>query len=136
MNGKPKTWALALLVGALLVGGLAGAAVDRLLIGEPAAAEQARRGGDRDRRRGELDWLFSELDLTAEQREQVGAIVEGHRAQMSALWRETRPRFEQLRSQLRDDIRAVLNAEQRAVYETLLKKHDERLRRRREADKS
>ncbi len=136
MNGKPKAWALALLVGALLLGGVAGAAVDRLLIGEPAVAEEARRAGDRDRRRSELEWLSSELDLSAEQRERMGAIVEGHRAQMSALWRETRPRFEELRSQLRDDIREVLNADQRAAYEALIQKHEERHRRRREADKS
>ena len=39
MNGKSKISALALLLGVLLLGGVAGAAMDRLLVRESAAAE-------------------------------------------------------------------------------------------------
>ncbi len=129
MNGKPRAWALAFIIGVLLLGGVAGAAVDRMLIRETAvAATDSRRGDARDRRRSYLDWLSTELALTEEQRAQVEAIVEQHREQVSALWRETRPRFEELKAQVRADIREVLSEEQQAKYEALLERQSERHR--------
>ena len=70
MNGKSKAWALALLVAVFLLGGVAGAAVDRMLVGdrEVSSGERGRSGGDRDRRRSYTDWLAAELSLTDEQR--------------------------------------------------------------------
>lgn len=132
MNGKSKAWAMALLVGALLLGAISGAAVDRMLLSrEATAAPESRRGGERDRRRDYLVWLSTELQLDSAQHEQVGAIVERHRELTSALWRETKPRFDELRQQLRDDIRQALTEAQRAKYEELLQQHAERHRQRR-----
>jgi Spy/CpxP family protein refolding chaperone len=129
MNGKPRAWALAFIVGVLLLGGVAGAAIDRTLIRETAVAATGSRCGDaRDQRRSYLDWLSTELALTEEQRAQVEVIVEQHREQVSALWRETRPRFEELKSQVRADIREVLNEEQQVNYQALLEKQSERHR--------
>lgn len=123
---------MALLVGALLLGAISGAAVDRMLLSrEATAAPESRRGGERDRRRDYLVWLSTELQLDSAQHEQVGAIVERHRELTSALWRETKPRFDELRQQLRDDIRQALTEAQRAKYEELLQQHAERHRQRR-----
>ncbi len=131
MNGKSKAWALALLLGALLLGAVSGAAIDRVLIrSEATAAPDTARSGERDRRRDYLAWLSTELQLDSTQQAQVGVIVERHRELTSALWRETRPRFDELRQQLRDDIRKQLTDEQLLKYEELLQRHSERRRRR------
>ncbi|NIN72704.1 MAG: hypothetical protein GTO46_12440 [Gemmatimonadetes bacterium] len=132
MNGKSRAWALALLVAVFLVGGAAGAAVDRMLVGERevSSGQRGRSGGDRDRRRSYLDWLADELTLSEEQRTEVQGILERHREQVSDLWKEWRPRYDELQEQVRADIRGVLTEEQAASYDALL----ERQRQRRERD--
>jgi len=133
MNGKSKGWAVTLLLGVLLLGGVAGATLDRVLI-RPTASDtrsEGRGGGDRDRRQAYLEWLTSELDLTQEQQAQVQSIIEEHREQVSALWRETHPRFDELQSQARTEIRQALTEEQQVKYEALLEKQAERHRNRR-----
>ena len=127
MNGKSKVWALALLAGVFLLGGVTGAAVDRMWIGASATSAARERGdSDNDRRRGYIEWLSGELGLTEEQRAEVEVIVERHRGQLSALWREMRPSFEELKSQLRDEIREVLTEEQLKAYEALIQDAAER----------
>jgi hypothetical protein len=103
MNGKSRAWALALLVAVFLVGGAAGAGVDRMLVA-------------------------AELALSDEQRTQVQTILERSRDQASALWREYRPRYEEMQGQARAEIRGLLSEEQAAAYDALLEKQ----RRRRE----
>lgn len=127
MNGKSKIWAVALLASVLLLGGALGAVVDRSLAGEPGClAREARRDDHGARHRGYLARLAAELDLTAEQQAQVSTTVERHREKVSALWREMRPQFEQMKSDLRRDIREVLNEEQREKYEQLLESEAQR----------
>jgi uncharacterized membrane protein len=130
MNGKSKTWALILLAVVFLLGGVAGAATDRMLGKESAAATDSRRGSDRDRRGSYLDWLAAELDLSDGQRAQIAAIVEQQREQVSGLWREMRPRYEEVKQQARQEIQEVLNEEQRVAYQALLDREAERRRRR------
>jgi hypothetical protein len=132
MNGKSRAWALALLVAVFMLGGVAGAAVDRILVGdrEVSSGQRGRSGGDRDRRRSYLDWLGAQLELSDEQKTEVQGILERHQEQMSDLWREWRPRYEELQEQARAEIRGVLSEEQAAAYDALL----ERQRQRRERD--
>jgi Spy/CpxP family protein refolding chaperone len=135
INGRSKAWALGLLVGVLLLGAVAGAAVDRVLLRDAAVTQtRERRDGDRDRRTRYIDWLTAELGLTEQQRAQVDAIVERNREQVAALWQETRPRYEELQSHLRQEIREILNDEQRAKYQELLEKQAAERRRRSEED--
>jgi Spy/CpxP family protein refolding chaperone len=126
MNGKSKSLALTLLLVVLLLGGVAGAAVERLVVRRDEACRAEDRRPHGDRRESYLDWLSSELALTPEQRAQVEATVERHRQAVSALWREVRPRFEEMKAQLREEIRSTLDDEQRATYEELLKRESER----------
>lgn len=127
MNGRSRLWAITLLVGVLIVGGLVGATADRLMFrnGPHVEKERERRGDDdRDRRERYLDWLSGELALTAEQRAAVAAIVERYRERTSEIWKEVRPRFESVKADLRAEVRGVLSEEQRAQYERLLAEHD------------
>jgi hypothetical protein len=128
MNGKSRAWALALLVSVFLVGGAAGAAVDRLLIGdrEVSSGQRGRSGGDRDRGRSYLDWLAAQLELSEEQKTEVQGILERHREQVSDLWREWRPKYEELQEQARAEIRTTLTDEQAAAYDALLERQRQR----------
>jgi protein CpxP len=128
MNGKSRAWALALLVAVFLVGGAAGAAVDRtLLVDRSVSSDQGRRSGDRaDRRRSYLDWLAAELQLSEQQKTEVQAILEQHREHVSQVWGEMRPKYEELQEQARAEIRALLSEEQMAAYDALLERQRER----------
>jgi hypothetical protein len=128
MNGKSRAWALALLVAVFLVGGAAGAAVDRMLVGdrEVSSGQRGRTSGDRDRRRSYLDWLGAQLELSEQQRAEVQGILERHRDQVSGLWREMRPRYEELQQQARAEIRGLLTEDQAAAYDALLQRQRER----------
>jgi uncharacterized membrane protein len=132
MNGKSKVWALALLLGVFLLGGVAGALLDRTLsaAGTPAAS-QDRRDSDRDRRQRYLDWLAAELALSEQQREQVAAVLERNREEVASLWEETRPAFEELKNRLRAEVRDVLSEQQQVAYDSLIATERDRHRRRR-----
>jgi hypothetical protein len=132
MNGKPKAWALALLLGAFLLGGVTGVVLDRTFVGgAPSETDATRRGSDRDRRTTYLDWLAAELALTDQQREEVAAILERNREEVAALWQETRPAFEEVRNRLRDEVRELLSQEQQVAYDALIANERDRHRRRR-----
>ena len=127
MIGKSKAYALALLAGVFLAGSVAGAAIDRALSGADARAEQPdRRGGERDHRHSYIDWLATELELSADQRASVELIVEQYREQVSAQWHEMRPRFEEFKEQFRAEVRGVLTQDQLEDYEALLAQEAER----------
>lgn len=131
MMEKPRTLALALLIGALALGTTAGVAVDRL-VARPGACptDQSRRHNGRDDRSSYLEWLTAQLELTVEQRSHVERTVDEHRTAVTALWREMRPEFEALKARLREDIRTVLDDQQREAYDALLAREAERRRRR------
>jgi len=130
MNGKSRAWALALLVAVFLVGGAAGAAVDRWLVGDRAVESSQRdRPSDRGRRRSYIDWLAGELGLSEEQKAEVQVILERHRQQVEDLWRQMRPRYEELQERARAEIRGLLTEEQVAAYEALLERQRQRERR-------
>jgi hypothetical protein len=127
MIGKSKAWALTLLLVVLLMGGVAGAAIDRMFVSNRGTVENRdRRDGDRDQRRSYIDWLAEELTLTEGQRSEIEVLVERYRERVSDQWKEMRPRFEEFKTQLRADIRAVLSDEQLEVYEALLAEEAER----------
>jgi uncharacterized membrane protein len=139
MNGRSRVWAGALLGIAFLVGGVAGASVDRLLLrpgATPEASARRSENGDRDRRGGYIDWLSAELQLSDQQRAAVEVIVERHQELLSDVWREMRPRYEELRQQARAEIKAVLSQEQLEAYEALLAREAERRQSRRGHDRS
>lgn len=130
MNGRSKLWAIGLLLGVLALGGVVGATADRLILDrDDCRVAERDRDRDGDRRKRYLDWLSTELDLSADQRARVEAVVDRHRERMSEFWKEVRPRFEEMKDELRTDIRAVLSADQRARYEELLEEREKRHRR-------
>ena len=92
----------------------------------------AERGDHRRDPRGALEWLDHELKLKPEQRSKVEAILDETGQAYRAIRQRTRPEYEAVRQQGREKIRAVLNEEQRARFEELVREIDARDAERRE----
>jgi hypothetical protein len=111
--GRTRLVGFVLIAVTFLVGGLAGAAFDRVL-----TAESVRRDAPRaDERRGHI---IDEVDMRPEQRIAIDAILERRSERMKAAWSEISPRLEAITDSARLEIMAVLTPEQRAEYEARL----------------
>ena len=87
-------------------------------------------------KQGAAEWLTRELQLTADQQQQLGTILDETATSYEAIRERVRPEYDQVRQQGRDKIRAILSPEQKARFEELVRQMDEqRARRRREHDK-
>src|SRR3989449_5990408 len=112
MVNRSKTWAVALLMAAFVVGAVVGGG------GEAAGARQAHaadpgRGRGLERMKANLD---RELGLTGGQRDSVHAVLDRHWTRMTAAWETVRPRFDSMRAQMDSDVARQLSAEQQARY--------------------
>jgi Spy/CpxP family protein refolding chaperone len=111
--GRTRLVGFALIAVTFLVGGLAGAAFDRVL-----TAESVRRDAPRgEERRGHI---IDQVDMHSEQRAAIDVILERRSERMKAAWSEISPRLEAITDSARLEIMAVLTPEQRAEYEARL----------------
>jgi hypothetical protein len=78
-----------------------------------------------------LNRFSSKLDLSADQKTQVAAILEDKRQKIAALRDEARPRFEEIRGATRAEIRQVLTAEQQQKFDAMQSDWDAPWKRRR-----
>lgn len=122
---RSKWYALLFLLGAFVAGAAVGVAGDRTL--EHRAP--ARRGG--------IDRLAHELDLTAAQRAAFDSILENRRKQMRELFAPIRPQLDSLtalsdkmRDSTHEQLKRVLNPEQQVKFD---KMHEEAKKRAAEA---
>lgn len=76
-----------------------------------------------------LKRLTSELDLRADQQQQVEAILRESGEEFARLRQEIRPRFQEIRERSRDRIRALLDPGQQAKFETLAQEWERRAER-------
>lgn len=104
---QSKNLALAFLFGAVLVGGALGFTADRVLSRD--------RHGD-----STLDMLDRRLDLSDAQRSQIDAILDDRQQQFSRVYATMKPRLDSIRLNAREQMRAVLNAEQRGQFQAIL----------------
>jgi Spy/CpxP family protein refolding chaperone len=130
---KPRAIAAFLILTAVVLGALGGIAFDRLVLlprvgyaGEtpaPASASSDVREGRMMERNGApagrrasgeryLLHLQTELELTAEQTEQIGEILRDQQQRVMAITRETRPRMQGVAEDTRAALREVLTTEQ------------------------
>ena len=123
---------IAILAAVFAAGGLAGAATDRVLDARtPAPADSAVGAAAACPADERKTRILDQLDLTAEQRRQVDAIMARRRAESEAFWKNEGQRMRAIVDSARADVRAVLNPRQREEYERL---REER-RRRHEAER-
>ncbi|HEX9164682.1 MAG TPA: hypothetical protein VF862_02140 [Gemmatimonadales bacterium] len=92
-------------------------------------------GGDggirRYSRESYLNRLTTELDLSGVQRDSIRAIMERNKPAMDSMWGEVRPRFDSLRTLVRDEIRRQLNPDQAAKYQEMIERRNREYRERR-----
>lgn len=111
----------ALIAVTFLAGGMAGAAVDRVITTDPLKRDAPTEG------RGHA---IDQVDMTPEQRATIDAILERRSERMKSAWAEISPRLEAITDSARLEIMEVLTPEQRAEYERRL---EERIRERERA---
>jgi hypothetical protein len=96
--------------------------------GVAGSAALRDRGREHQRERSPglsyIDRLDRELQFTPEQRDSVVAILRRHDATTKQIWRDSRQRFEAVRTQLRAEIMNLLNPEQRERYQALIARSD------------
>lgn len=71
-----------------------------------------------------LNEFSSKLNLNAEQKEKISVILEGTRAKMDALKNEMHPKFEEIRSATKAEIRILLAPEQQQKFDHLEAKRE------------
>lgn len=87
----------------------------------------ARHGGWNHSERASkmmLNEFSSKLSLDAGQKEKIAVILEATRAKMDALKKEMRPKFEEIRSATKAEIRNLLTPEQQLKFDQLEAKRE------------
>lgn len=115
---RSKLLAAGFLAAALVLGGALGGAGARW-VADDSCDRRHRRGAD-----AYIERLERELDLTTEQRARIGDVLARQRETMSALWREVRPRAEEIRAETRREVHALLTPDQQARYAEFLERID------------
>jgi len=158
MERRQRTRLATLVILALVfgTGALVGIATDRAVGPRDAVAEDVERGerGRREGRRGER-WqpMYAQVGLSEASLEKADSIVRRHRQELgerfdayrdsvnelveqSGLEREFRTSRDSLVTELREDIRVLMTAEQVVRYDSLLAANDQQRRRGRSRDQS
>ncbi len=136
------------LVTTFLVGGLGGAALERVRtarsaadVVEPPAPVEGRSGERRGDRGGRSDrngdwqtdfWRrsdYGKLGLDSAQIEQINAVLIRQREQMDAYWKATRPAMDSIVEQTRAGMRAILTPAQQTELDRIRAERRERWRR-------
>lgn len=76
-----------------------------------------------------LSRLTKELDLRQEQQQKVEAVLEEARQEFAKLREEIGPKFRDIRTRTRDNIRAVLNAAQQVKFDKVAQEWERRAER-------
>jgi len=121
MNSQRRAWAAFLIVFAL--GGVTGAAVDaiyRLRAGTvaPAAPVSIR---DTD---AYFETLKRELTLSDEQSSAMRVVLDRTRDDYKAVCADVRPRYDTVRERARDQMRALLTADQQPRFDSIVTAED------------
>jgi Spy/CpxP family protein refolding chaperone len=116
---KAAVWvAIVFLLGAA-VGGMGGYGYARRSVLAASA-----HLSDPERRAHRVEQLTGEWGLTSEQAKQLDAILMQWHVQAKAIHEQSDAQLEQLRQKGRDQIRAILTADQKPKFEEFLKKKD------------
>ena len=121
MNSQRRAWAAFLIVFAL--GGVTGAAVDaiyRLRAGTVAsAAPVSIRDTD-----AYFETLKRELTLSDEQSSAMRVVLDRTRDDYKAVCADVRPRYDTVRERARDQMRALLTADQQPRFDSIVTAED------------
>jgi hypothetical protein len=92
-------------------------------VGHMAAERDVFAARQRNNTRSErkfLNRLSNDLQLSAEQQQQLNAVLADTKARYDAIRQSVNPQYQQIREQSNERIREVLNPEQRAAFDQFL----------------
>ena len=125
--GRLRLQGLAVLAVAMLVGGVVGVTVERMRAAAqaPEVASRWARGGPNGRGgprpgfdRGDgIPGFFGELNLTAEQRDEIREVFEARGPLTDSVMRSAFGQIEAIRESVLAEINAILTTEQREILE-------------------
>jgi len=137
----PRTLAGLVVVLTFVVGGLAGAVMDRSISRAsaqvpppPAAGRRGPPGSPQDRGEREqhrerfVQQLTRELSLTPAQVAKIDTITRTREQRMNAMWDEVRPRIHAMLEDTRKEIDQVLTPEQRVKLQEVRRQHEAKRR--------
>lgn len=119
MNAKVKFWIIFSLVAVFIIGGTAGYFGERYLVHkrhEPRPGERDRRGP----RFPTVEILAKELSLSQAQQDQIREIFKRNEERLKAFGEEFHERLGEMRSQIKNEIDAVLTPEQKQKLEAMI----------------
>jgi hypothetical protein len=124
-NGKrARLIGSALLILMFVVGGLAGAAVSRLLSADSAdtvtAQPRERRSRSGPRRLLEDTTFAREIGLSARQSAEIKTILDRRDVEAKKMWSEFEPRLKEFGQEVHEEISAVLTTEQRTKLDAAI----------------
>jgi hypothetical protein len=114
---RRKALAVGFYAGALLIGGVLGVAVDRLVVREWLDTRASDVRASRDR-------LATELGLSDDQRASLDSIYDAARRADSLLMAPVRPQRDSLWDAARSQLRAMLTPAQQATYDQMMQSRD------------
>ncbi len=120
MKNHYKLWITLSFIIVFVLGGLAGVLLDKHIL--PSKTKKYKR----DRRPVEfptLDMMAKELDLSAEQKEQIRQIFADNEESLKKLKSHIHERISTIRARLKDEIMSVLTEEQRTKFEAMIERY-------------
>ncbi len=125
---KSKNTSIVLAVIIFFVGLACGLLIDRLI---PSFRMYPRlhweQKNNREKIPGRLSSKFSEeLNLTEEQKRKLSQILDKYKMEMDKLREESNPKFRELRDSMKEEIKSILNAEQKEKFIRMTEKQKER----------
>lgn len=117
MTNKAKSFVIISLILVFTVGVLCGVFLDKNILEEK---RRQKRRGERPEPFPSLETMALELDLTADQQARIEEVFQANHERLKIMHHELHKRFSDLRKQLLDEIKNVLNPEQIDKFDTMI----------------
>ncbi|HEX2453698.1 MAG TPA: hypothetical protein VHI99_08345 [Vicinamibacterales bacterium] len=124
-DNRVRVWFSLFVLAVFCLGLAAGVVIGRRMVGFPGPPFGPGFGGPGRGRGGPpperlVERLTSELQLNADQRTQIDAILKARRQKLEDLQHDVHARFEREQQELRDEIRKVLTPDQQQHFDKLM----------------
>lgn len=129
VSGRNRLLGVTMLAITFAVGGLAGAALTRVVEAQQAEARPVA-GSEDGACETKKTSILDQLGLSAEQRSRIDEILAERRIQTEAFWDSAGPTLQGIMAETRQEVRAVLDTSQRAEYDRI--REERRAKRERE----
>ncbi len=129
MKNHYKFWIVFSLIIVFAAGVAGGVLLDKYVIAKKPEIQRKKRSSVRF---PTLDMMAQELNLSSEQQEQIRDIFKNNEERFKTLRKQINERFTTIRTQLKDEIKSVLNDEQKLKFEAMIEKY--RSQRRKETE--